>query len=104
MFGDNRTLRNTNTTPTETSIGVLAQYGMPPGGMSPGGVPGAEPPMETDSSAPPPNFVGGFNSNHSAGANFALGDGNVRFISANIDLDLYRRLGNRKDGGLIGAF
>ena len=36
--------------------------------------------------------------------NFALGDGNVRFISSNVDSDLFRRLGHRKDGALTGPF
>ncbi|WP_339730994.1 DUF1559 domain-containing protein [uncultured Gimesia sp.] len=45
--------------------------------------------------------VGGFGSNHMGGANFALGDGSVRFISENIDAALFEQLGNRADGKLI---
>jgi prepilin-type N-terminal cleavage/methylation domain-containing protein len=50
----------------------------------------------------PPNFVEadptywpnaqGFRSLHAGGLHFAFGDGGVRFISASIDLTLYRRL------------
>jgi prepilin-type N-terminal cleavage/methylation domain-containing protein/prepilin-type processing-associated H-X9-DG protein len=46
-----------------------------------------------------PTFVGGFGSQHSFdGANFAFGDGSVRFIKAAIDRNVYRRLGHRADG------
>jgi prepilin-type processing-associated H-X9-DG protein len=46
-----------------------------------------------------PTFVGGFGSQHSFdGANFAFGDGSVRFLKAAIDPNVYRRLGHRADG------
>ena len=46
-----------------------------------------------------PTFVGGFGSQHSFdGANFAFGDGSVRFVKAAIDQNVYRRLGHRADG------
>lgn len=48
--------------------------------------------------------VGGFSSQHTGGAQFLLGDGSVRFISENVDADVYRHLGNRADGELIGDF
>jgi len=41
---------------------------------------------------------GGFGSFHVGGAQFLLADGSIRFISENIDVDLYRRLGERADG------
>lgn len=99
LVGDNRTLRNTNAPPTETVTAAIGQY--PVAG---GAAPGAESSESDDPNAPAVNRVGGFNSYHSAGSNFALGDGNVRFLSSNIDSDLFHRLGNRKDGALIGAF
>ncbi len=50
----------------------------------------------------PDTFVGGFGSNHAeGGANFAFGDGSVRFLHTTIDLQVYRRLGNRDDGEVI---
>jgi prepilin-type processing-associated H-X9-DG protein len=46
-----------------------------------------------------PTFVGGFGSQHGFdGANFAFGDGSVRFMKAAIDRNVYRRLGHRADG------
>jgi len=49
-----------------------------------------------------PTFVGGFGSSHAGqGANFALGDGSVRFLSQSIDATVYRRLGHRCDGEMI---
>jgi prepilin-type N-terminal cleavage/methylation domain-containing protein len=41
---------------------------------------------------------------HIGGAHALLGDGSVRFVSSNIDLVLFRNLGNRKDGKTIGEF
>jgi len=50
-----------------------------------------------------PTEVGGFSSPHSAGANFLLGDGSVRFISENLTMRVFRQLGNRADGALPPA-
>jgi prepilin-type N-terminal cleavage/methylation domain-containing protein len=47
-----------------------------------------------------PNVVGSFGSWHTGGAQFALGDGSVRFLSENIDLLIYESLGKRADGTL----
>jgi prepilin-type processing-associated H-X9-DG protein len=46
--------------------------------------------------------VGGFSSHHPGGANFAFGDGSIRFLSERIDPRAYRRLGHRADGELVG--
>jgi prepilin-type N-terminal cleavage/methylation domain-containing protein len=43
----------------------------------------------------------GFNSQHVGGAQFLFGDGAVRFVSQNINVTLYYRLGNRKDGNAV---
>jgi prepilin-type N-terminal cleavage/methylation domain-containing protein/prepilin-type processing-associated H-X9-DG protein len=51
-----------------------------------------------------PGAVGGFSSHHSGGAQFALGDGSVRFISENIDINVYNSLGNRNDGNILDEF
>ena len=48
--------------------------------------------------------VGGFSSFHEGGAHFGLGDGAVRFISAQIDGETYRRLGNRHDGQVVPPY
>ncbi|MHC4876970.1 MAG: DUF1559 domain-containing protein [Planctomycetota bacterium] len=48
--------------------------------------------------------VGGFGSWHVGGSQFVLGDGSVRFISENIDIELYQRLGNRRDEKIVGEF
>ena len=48
---------------------------------------------------PAPTFVGGYGSAHPGdGANFAFGDGSVRFVKQTIDLSVYQRLGHRADG------
>lgn len=47
-----------------------------------------------------PAVVGGFGSWHFGGAQFALGDGSVRFLSENIDNLVYESLGKRADGTL----
>lgn len=52
----------------------------------------------------PPNFMGGFSSDHPTGANFLLGDGAVRMLTPEIDQQIYRRLGHRADGGLMDDF
>ena len=51
-----------------------------------------------------PTFVGGFGSAHPGkGANFAFGDGSVRFLKQTIDQSVYRRLGHRADGEVIDS-
>ncbi len=64
-------------------------------------VPGAQ---AADSAAPllvGPNRVGGFSSAHAGGAQFAFGDGSVRFVSENVDRQVFQQLGNRADGKLL---
>jgi prepilin-type processing-associated H-X9-DG protein len=46
----------------------------------------------------------GFSSWHDGGAHMLLADGSVRFVSENVDLLTYRRLGPRSDRGVIGEF
>jgi prepilin-type processing-associated H-X9-DG protein len=41
---------------------------------------------------------------HSGGANFALGDGSVRFIQQSIDMAIYRALASRNGGEVIGNY
>jgi prepilin-type processing-associated H-X9-DG protein len=49
-------------------------------------------------------LVGGFSSYHTGGGHFAMGDGSVRFLSENIEPELYQHLANRHDGELTGDF
>jgi prepilin-type processing-associated H-X9-DG protein len=49
------------------------------------------------------NLVGGFSSPHAGGANFAFGDGSVRFLKNTITPQVYRCLGNRADGEMISS-
>lgn len=48
-----------------------------------------------------PTAVGGFESQHVGGVNFAFGDGSLRFIRNTIDMQVYQRLGHRADGQLL---
>ena len=50
------------------------------------------------------NTSQGFKSRHVGGAQFVLGDGSVRFISANINYGTYQALGDRRDGQAVGPF
>lgn len=43
-------------------------------------------------------------SRHRGGVQVTLADGSTRFISENIDLLTWQRLGNRKDGEVVGEF
>jgi len=51
-----------------------------------------------------PNLVGGFSSWHSGGANFAFGDGSVRFLRDGISARVFRSLANRADGDAVGDY
>jgi prepilin-type processing-associated H-X9-DG protein len=44
--------------------------------------------------------VGGFGSFHAGGANFALGDGSVRYLSGSMNPKLYWQMGHRRDNQL----
>jgi prepilin-type N-terminal cleavage/methylation domain-containing protein len=84
MSGTRTSLKNTGSKPNRLpSIRDLhGQFGRQPADMA------------------DPNSVGGFGSWHTGGAQFALGDGSVRFLSENIDIELFESLGKRADGTL----
>ncbi len=46
----------------------------------------------------------GFKSRHTGGGHFLMGDGRVIFLSNNIDYITYQRLGDRRDGGVVGEY
>lgn len=48
-------------------------------------------------------FVGGFDSHHTGGAQFCFADGSIRFLTQSIDPALYQNLGNRADGAMMGT-
>jgi prepilin-type N-terminal cleavage/methylation domain-containing protein len=50
------------------------------------------------------NFSFGFRSRHAGGVHFLFGDGAVRFISENISIITYNRLGGRRDNRPVGEF
>ena len=58
----------------------------------------AENPPQAEDPTKDPLYVGGFSSAHSGGANFALGDGSVRYLSETIDKQVYQELGHRATG------
>lgn len=41
---------------------------------------------------------------HTGGAHLLLGDGAVRFVSANVDLTTFKRLADRDDGNVLGEY
>jgi prepilin-type N-terminal cleavage/methylation domain-containing protein len=45
-----------------------------------------------------------FNSRHTGGGQFLMADGTVRFVSENIDLQLYRNLASIDGGEVVGEF
>ena len=49
------------------------------------------------------SFVGGYFSRHPGGANFAFGDGSIRFLKTSIGAGTFRLLANRADGEIISS-
>lgn len=93
MSGTSATLRNTGVPiNVVNSDRVVNPYG---GGFDP-----------QQLHEPPPLGLatGGFSSFHTGGAQFGLADGSVRFLSENIDPNLFQNLGRREDGEMTGEF
>jgi prepilin-type N-terminal cleavage/methylation domain-containing protein/prepilin-type processing-associated H-X9-DG protein len=62
---------------------------------------GESPPQAIQPASDNTQLVGGFASRHSGGANFAFGDGAVRFLKTSISRTVFRRLAARADGEMI---
>lgn len=89
ISGNRSTLRNT---------GVPINRGWD---IAPPPVPGT-PPVPVQ--APSDTATSGFSSYHSGGAQFALADGSIRFLSENISPQVLSLLGSREDLQIIGEF
>jgi prepilin-type N-terminal cleavage/methylation domain-containing protein/prepilin-type processing-associated H-X9-DG protein len=89
MSGTRSTLRNTGL-PINTELRrrqmARQRYGMP---------------AAYDDADTQEIVVGTFGAYHPGGANFAFGDGHVRFISETYDIQAFQQLGNRDDGKLL---
>jgi prepilin-type N-terminal cleavage/methylation domain-containing protein/prepilin-type processing-associated H-X9-DG protein len=95
--GTRATLRNTGGPPN----GAGGPGAVPPGD---GGVGTEEEQVPFDPNSPiPPTalYVGNFSSNHPGGANFALGDGSVRFVKDTVNPAIFCYLGHRADGEVL---
>ena len=114
MSGTSATLRNTGTTIWSGRMAGTTTTGPtgPPTANAPGEDPGGAEPAASQN-APPvesqvlngipqgPLAVGGFGSFHPNGANFALGDGSIRYLPMTINMQVYQQLGHRADGKLL---
>lgn len=100
--GTRATLRNTGTPPNWSA---RFPAGMNPEDLGDGSLDAIEQqPEQPDVPGDIPAaayLVGGFGSNHPGGANFAFGDGSVRFVKDTIDRQVFRYLGHRADGEVI---
>lgn len=103
QVGSRMSLRNTGTPiDSVTSPNAIRKPGVK--------LPDLPPDARNADEAPPPSppdpmtSVGGFGSYHSSSANFLLVDGSVKCLPTNIDMTLYQRLGNRRDGQIVSSF
>ena len=104
MSGTRATLRNTGRTPNTTFF-LAAPAGVPfwlselPSNVGAA----AQIQMTLPAPADAKFRVGGFGSRHPGGANFAMGDGSVRFLKSTISAAVFAAVGNRHDEEMIGA-
>ncbi|MEQ9409687.1 MAG: DUF1559 domain-containing protein [Fuerstiella sp.] len=102
MSGTAATLRNTGVPINKNFLTRRLATGYAGGG---GYESGADDTTAESKNPPQPGqATGGFSSVHSGGAQFAVADGAVRFISENIANDVFRYLGDREDRQIIGDF
>lgn len=57
--------------------------------------------LASNCSAPYQQMIGSFGSFHPGGCHFTLADGSLKFVDEMIDINLYRRLGQKADGQLM---
>jgi prepilin-type processing-associated H-X9-DG protein len=93
--GTRASLRNTG---TGVNLGALSSRILPSAPVAAAAASG-----KNSGSAGDITFVGGFNSRHPGGANFAFGDGSVRFIKSSISTQVLEHLAHRADGEVIDA-
>jgi prepilin-type N-terminal cleavage/methylation domain-containing protein/prepilin-type processing-associated H-X9-DG protein len=97
--GTRATLRNTGIRPNAPDL-LFGSKPIDPWEDEEGGFLSA--PIIPDASNP--NLVGGFSSSHPNGANFAFGDGSVRYLTNSIGRKIFHCLANRADGELLQEF
>lgn len=95
MSGTTSTLRH-------TAIPINYQTGLGRGAQGP--YTGGDSQSNPKGPVPVDQVIGGYSSQHSGGAQFVMADGSVRFISENITPSVYRHLGQREDGEMVGDF
>ncbi len=89
MSGTRATLRNTGLGPNDPQSDPVLVVPAPPDGDGP--AEGAGGPLS----------VGGFASSHTGGVMMGCGDASVRFVTDQIDLQVWRKMGHRADGKLV---
>ena len=99
MSGTRATLRNTGAAINNSKIASIVGSGTQDGDDDDE----TQPIAVTADGVDVPTLVGGYGSPHPGGANFAFGDGSVKFLKAGISKKVFRRLGNRADGELVDA-
>ncbi len=90
VSGTSATLRNSGV-PINSGWDVVATFSRIPGQTGP-------------PQAPADTATGGFSSRHTGGAHFLLADGSARFVSENINAQLFSWLGNREDLQIVNEF
>ena len=97
--GTSATLRNTGWQINGSQITTPASK-PPIENVGTGGAANQQPPKPGVTTVVP---MGGFGSRHPGGANFAMGDGSVRFLRSSLSPRVLMLLGNRADGELISS-
>jgi prepilin-type N-terminal cleavage/methylation domain-containing protein len=96
MSGTRATLRNMG-----SPINFRGPVGAPPPLNPQDAAAGAATGAEAKKPVDPALVVGGFSSDHPGGENCLLGDGSVRFLSANMTSPVLQQMAHRADGKLI---